>query len=526
LPVTGRRRKLLVMALIVLLGLLPTPALLTLSYLQDVQQMDAELERYASNLLDRSDEIFSTAETTLDRMAQNLEPRCSEPTLQSLRRIVFESIYFQEATLVSGSAVQCSSTSAGPPQPINYAENLIVPKTGIHISAPVLVRREETVTIVIHRRVTDQVMFGLHLNPVLLGEPERKYASADSVTLALERSDGVLLTQVGYGSIPVSQLGGRRVTLQSKTYPIRAIAVAPIGGVLNSWRRNALLFAAIGLLISASLLMVLRYAARHQFSASADVRDALADGQFQVYYQPVLDTATGACVGGESLLRWHHPQLGVLLPDTFIPAAEESGFIVELTRWLMARLVTDMGQLLREHPDFHISLNVSPGHLNDPRVLHDIEEILGKHIPLQQIVFEITEHQLIVDDDDRVLHVLQKIRALGTPIAIDDFGSGYSSLKYLSRFPFDYLKIDKAFVDAIGTESVTAGLVDTIVQMANKLKLKTIAEGVERAVQLQHLRALKVDFLQGWMFSKAVPADQFRAFVASNQALARHKAGT
>lgn len=517
---TGRRRKLLVMVLIVLLGVLPTPALLVLSYFQAVEQMNAQLERYASALLDRADEIFGTAETTLDRMVQNLEPRCSDATEQSLRRIVFESIYFQEATLVAGNAVQCSSTSPAP-QPVNYPENLIVPQSGIHISAPIEVKRENMVTIVIHRRANDQVMFGLHVNPVLLGDPVRKYASADRLTLALQRDDGVVLAQVGYSDIPVAQLGGRRLTLHSAHYPVSVVAVSPVGGVQDSWRASAFLFAASGLMISALLLMVLLYAARHQFSASADVRDALTDGQFQVYYQPVLDTNTGLCVGGESLLRWHHPQLGVLLPDTFIHAAEESGFIVELTRWLMGRIVTDMADILRAHPDFHISLNVSPNHFSDPRLITDIQEILGRHIALRQIVFEVTEHQLIVDDDDHVLHLLQQVRALGTPIAIDDFGSGYSSLKYLSRFPFDYLKIDRNFVDAIGTESVTAGLVDTIVQMANQLKLKTIAEGVERMVQLQRLRELKVDFVQGWMFAKALPADQFRAYVASNMAHAK-----
>lgn len=520
---TGRRRKLLVMTLIVLLGVLPTPALLVLSYFQATQQMNALLERYASTLLDRADEIFGTAETTLDRMAQTLEPRCSDATLQSLRRIVFESIYFQEATLVGNSAVLCSSTSPGPAKPVNYRENLVVPQTGIHISAPVEIKRENMVTIVIHRRISDQFMFGLHVNPVLLGDPVRKYASADRLTLALLRDDGVVLAQVGYSSIPAQQLGGRRVSLHSAHYPISVVAVAAPGSVVQSWRGSAFLFAASGLLISALLLMVLLYAARHQFSASADVRDALADGQFHVYYQPLLATDTGRCVGAESLLRWHHPQLGVLLPDTFIPAAEESGFIVSLTRWLMGRIVADMAETLRENPDFHISLNVSPGHFNDPRMISDIQNILGKHIPLNQIVFEITEHQLIVDNDDHVLHLLQQVRALGTPIAIDDFGSGYSSLKYLSRFPFDYLKIDKNFIDAIGTESVTAGLVDTIVQMANQLGLKTIAEGVERMVQLQHLRELKVDFVQGWMFAKALPADQFRAYVASNLAHARMK---
>jgi len=518
--VTGRRRKILVLALVALAGLLPPVAFLVVSWFQTVHDSDAQLARYASTVLDRADEIFGNAESTLAGLSQTLEPRCTVATRQALARTAFESIYFQEATLVVDDTVICSSNHASElPRPITYAENRVIPDRGIHISLPVKVTQENVVSIIIHYRAAANAMFSLHLNPVLLGEPVHKYAAEDQVTLAIQRSDGAILTQFGLnGSQPLAQMSGNRITVKSQRYPIQVIAVGSPTWLLHSWQHNALLFGSMGLLTSAALCLLLLRLARHQFSAGASVEDALADGQFHVYYQPMMDTATGACVGAESLLRWHHPQLGTIMPDTFIAAAEESGFIVQLTKWLMQRIVNDMATLLKENPNYHISLNLSPQHFDDPKLLADVKSVFGSRVSPKQIVFEVTEHQLIMNDDNKALEVLQNIRAMGTPIAIDDFGSGYSSLKYLSRFPFDYLKIDKAFIDAIGTESVTAGLVDTIVQMANQLKLKTVAEGVETPAQLSYLRQLKVDFVQGWLYSKALPANEFRAFVAANKA--------
>jgi len=515
--VTGRRRKTLLFALVALAGLLPPAAFVAVSWFQTVEQINAQLSRYASSVADRADEIFGNAESTLAGMSQTLAPSCTDATYQALRRTVFVSLYFQEATLVVNGAVVCSSAGTKP-QPIAYPENLIIPDSGIHISPPVSLASERMVSIVIHYRAAGNAMFGLHLNPLLLGEAVRKYATEDQVTLAVERSDGTVLAQFGLGGErPLNQMQGNRVVLQSKRYPIRVVAIGSPAWLLHNWQQNALIFGSLGLLTSALLFLLLLYVGRHQFSTGASVQDALAEGQFHVYYQPMMDTATGACVGAESLLRWHHPQLGTIMPDVFIAAAEESGFIVKLTKWLMGRIVTDMAELLKDNPHFQISLNLSPQHFADPRLLADIKSIFGRRVAPEQIVFEVTEHQLIMNDDNQALEVLQNIRALGTPIAIDDFGSGYSSLKYLNQFPFDYLKIDKAFIDAIGTESITAGLVDTIVQMANQLKLKTVAEGVETPAQLAYLRQLKVDFVQGWLFSKALPADQFYTFVAANR---------
>jgi sensor c-di-GMP phosphodiesterase-like protein len=518
--VTGRRRKTVLITLVALAGLLPTAGFILISWNQTQREMNTQLQRYASHTLDRADQIFGNAETTLGLLARELEPRCTPATMQALGHAVLESIYFQEATLVADDAVQCSNSQIyNPPQPIANAENRIVPAQGIHISAPVTLARENMVSIVIHYRAGERTMFGLHLNPRLLGEPEQKYALEDEVSLAVLRGDGTELARCGLSpERPVDRLPGARVLLQSAHYPIRVVAVGSPSWLVHSWRQNVPAYLAAGMLTSALLCVLLLTVVRRQLSASASIEDALDDDQFKVYYQPMVDAVTGGCIGAESLLRWHHPQLGVLSPDAFVPAAEASGFIVKLTRWLMRHIAEDMGGLLSEHPDFHLSVNLSPQHLAERSLLADIRQMTSGRIAPGQIVIEITEHELIMNEDRKALEMLQQIRALGTPVALDDFGSGYSSLRYLSSFPFDYLKIDKAFIDAIGTESLTAGLVDTIVSMARRFKLKIVAEGVETPAQLAYLQELKVDYVQGWLFSKALPADKFRAWFASNHA--------
>ncbi|MBV8063659.1 MAG: EAL domain-containing protein [Nevskia sp.] len=503
-----------------LAGLLPPAAFVLISWFQTEREMNTQLERYASRTLDRADDIFGTAENTLAQLSRRFQPTCTPTTVQGLGRAVLESIYFQEATLVVDGAVRCTNTQVfAAPQPVNNDENRIVPALGIHISPPLLLARENMVTIVVHYRAGEHAMFGLHLNPRLLGESEQKYATEDQISLAVLRADGAVLSRFGlHADQPLERLPGSRIVMQSKHYPIRVVAVGSPSWLMRNWKQNALSYVSIGLLTSALLFVLLLVGARRQFSTGASLEDALADGEFQVYYQPLVDSVTGACVGAESLLRWHHPQLGVLTPDTFIPAAEESGFIIKLTRWLMQRIVTDMADLLRAHADFHISVNISPQHLAEGSLLTDIRRMSGGLVSPGQIVIEVTEHELIMNEDNRALEVLQKIRALGTLIALDDFGSGYSSLRYLSSFPFDYLKIDKVFIDAIGTESLSAGLIDTIVRMAEQFGLKIVAEGVETSTQLAYLQRLKVDYVQGWLFSKALPADKFRAWHTANHA--------
>lgn len=511
-------RRLLLAVVVVLAGLLPPCAFVAVAVYQTRQQMNAQLERYAANTLDRADGIFAAAEATLGNMERSLAPNCGDATLAAMRRIVFESIYFQEAGLIADGAVQCTSMRTyKPPVPIQDPDHGQLPLHGMHISGPARILEGAT-ALILSGRVDARSGFDLLLNPAHISEPFQKYSTEDEVSVAVLRQDGTVLTRFGFKpGEDIATLPGQRIVHVSSRYPVRVVAVGDPAWLVRTGEQNALIFGAMGLITSALLMLLVLYYGRRRLSAGGGIADALADEQFQVYYQPVFEPKSGACVGAEALLRWHHPQLGVLLPSTFIATAEANGLIARLTTWLMRRIVHDMAVLLKSNPDFHIALNLSPKHFADPRLLADLKQVFGDRVNPGQIILEVTESQLILDEDSHAMETLRNIRIMGMQIAIDDFGSGYSSLKYLSRFPFDYLKIDKTFVDAIGTEAFTAGLVDTIVQMAGQLKLKTIAEGVENQRQLEHLKSLGVDMVQGWLFSKALPSREFYNLFADNR---------
>ena len=514
----GRQRKLLVIVAVALAGLLPPLAFLIISYYQTMSEAHDRLQKYAELSIERGDKIFDNAEATLTAMTSQLEPRCTPATVEGMRKVAHDSLYFHEAGLVSDDAVLCTSeTVYNPPLHIRNLQHGLLPESGMHIT-PAARTMSGSNAIVIYFRASRDNAFDVLLNPVLLDEPFRELFTDEHATVQLQRSDGMTLAKADTEQeISGDTTDHNTVVVNSKRYPIRAVARASAAAMHQHWRTNALIYGSVGLLMSAILFVMLLYLARRHLTEGATLQDAFDDGQIHVFYQPVFDGPTGICVGAEALMRWQHPQLGMILPGTFIPTAEESGFIVHLTEWLMERVVLDMGPLANAYPDFHIALNLSPAHVLDPSLVRSIREIFDVRMSADRVIFEITENQLIAGHDGPALEILRKIHDFGARIALDDFGTGYSSLKYLSQFPFDYLKIDKAFIDGIGNETVNAGLVDTIVTMAKQLKLRTIAEGVETEVQLTHLRKLGVDFVQGWLFSKALPFDEFQQFVHANR---------
>jgi sensor c-di-GMP phosphodiesterase-like protein len=173
----------------------------------------------------------------------------------------------------------------------------------------------------------------------------------------------------------------------------------------------------------------------------------------------------------------------------------------------MKQIRVEMEALLASNRSFHIAINLSPCHFESEKVLNTSSRVFGTSaIMPDQIIYEITERGLIREDNEVARSVMTKLRERNSGIALDDFGTGYSSLSYISSFPLDYLKIDKRFVDAIGVDSPMAGLVDSIIDMAQRLDLRTIAEGVETREQAEHLRDKGVDYVQGWYYSRALTA--------------------
>lgn len=234
--------------------------------------------------------------------------------------------------------------------------------------------------------------------------------------------------------------------------------------------------------------------------------------EFFIEYQPVFHTRSGTIGGLEALIRWQHPIEGRIPPDLFIPYAENEGLIVPLTRHLFRLIAEDAPKLATALPQgAKLGLNISPSHLNAPSFHHDVYELLAQ-LPGDYftLVFEITERGMV--EEGNALTEFDWLHQQGIEIAIDDFGTGHSALIYLERFSMDYLKIDRGFVNSIGRDTVTAPVLDAVISLAKKLKMQTVAEGVETAEQLHFLKEQDVNFMQGYYFSKPLSIDNFVAF--------------
>ena len=249
--------------------------------------------------------------------------------------------------------------------------------------------------------------------------------------------------------------------------------------------------------------------------ASAIQNDALV-----LHYQPIVDLETHRIVGCEALVRWDHPDRGLLPPTTFIPLAEETGLIVPLGKWVLAEACQQLAHWQATVPsaaDLKISVNLSVRQIETPTIVEDIGRILADSgVDPERLTLEITE-SLVMDDTSELRERLEALRESGISLAVDDFGTGYSSLGYIQRFPVDIIKIDRSFVDRLDSASGTSGVVRTIIDLSHDLRTATVAEGIETAEQLAALLELSCDFGQGYYFSRPVPSEDFLALVAGSR---------
>lgn len=195
-----------------------------------------------------------------------------------------------------------------------------------------------------------------------------------------------------------------------------------------------------------------------------------------------------------------------VMPESFIEEAEQSGLIVPITLQVLKKAFKEIHQFLNTNPEFHLAVNLSASHFHDKNFFIEFYSLCEHYeIKPQQIMLELTERELLDQNNKKLVARMYELREKGYSLAIDDFGTGHASIKYLQHFPFDYLKIDKIFIHAIGTGAITENLNQAIIHMGNSLKLEIIAEGVETKEQFMFLRQSQVRFMQGWFFEKAVP---------------------
>jgi diguanylate cyclase (GGDEF)-like protein len=246
-----------------------------------------------------------------------------------------------------------------------------------------------------------------------------------------------------------------------------------------------------------------------------DLRKAIADQALEVYYQPCLSLHSNRITGCEALLRWRHPERGMISPAEFIPIAEETGLINQLGEWVLA---TACAEATTWPDDISLAVNVSPVQFRSGTLaLKIVAALAASGLPASRLELEITE-AVLIRDDDAALEVLHQLRAIGVRIALDDFGTGYSSLSYLQRFPFDKIKIDRCFVNDLA-EQGGSSIVQAVVNIAAARRMTTTAEGVETQRQQEMLRALGCTEMQGYLFSPPKPAAEAKRILLAHRAL-------
>jgi sensor c-di-GMP phosphodiesterase-like protein len=257
-----------------------------------------------------------------------------------------------------------------------------------------------------------------------------------------------------------------------------------------------------------------------------DIERALKDGEFIPYYQPIVDITSGRLRGAEVLMRWRKPDGSLVAPAAFIPLAESSGLIAEMTRHLMRKARDEVAAAYERRPQLRIGFNLAASHFADDRVVNDVRKIFERSpIQYSQIVLELTERQP-VESLTAARRVIASMQGLGVKVAIDDVGAGHSGLSYMLKLGVDVIKIDKIFVDAVGNDNNSMHIIETLVELANNMRMEIVAEGVENFEQAVALRNHGIRLAQGYLFAPPLPGSSFLKLIEAIEPLHGAPQGT
>lgn len=484
------------------------------------QSVRQALETESARVLGYARDVLHRSDMTADQIAHGIglltaeksNDPCSDAQIAVMRRVDLASSYVQAIAVVKNNRIICSSLGAdmkdvdiGPPDVVTSRGSAIrthvrLPMTGVQEFIGI---EQEQIFVLIHKDLPIDVT--TYDQSVALAI----YSSESPIPLSFAGSiNPNWASRIGQEPEITFRDGSYLVAVvQSKRYMTLAIAAIPTSDLDKKTWAAARHLVPAGMLAAVALATAIVYLARMQLALPSSIRAGLRRNEFYLVYQPIVDLQSGSWVGVEALLRWRRSTGELVSPDLFIAVAEQSNLILRLTNRVLELAAHDMAGLMRE--GFHLAINLSAADLQSPEFARSLKTLVNAlAIPPGNLILEVTERRLVNAEVARRL--ISDLRKQGVGIAVDDFGTGYSSLSYLHALELDFLKIDKSFTEAIGTEGPTSHVVSHIIRMAKDLRLGMIAEGVETEAQANYMRDNGVQFAQGWLFSKPLSADELR----------------
>jgi sensor c-di-GMP phosphodiesterase-like protein len=509
--------------------------MLVFSYYQTLHRAEASLQAAVEQATRRIDSLLTTTDLILMDLAadiQNLDALNTETALNLAQTITYADPRFREVGIVDedGALVVTSLGILDPPIPLPDDIRADLDRKTLQIVGPVTTKVMQERSIVLALPTQGKGEVNVLIDPIILttywSDIEQLDLGRTGFLAYVNAQSGRVLA--GDGAVPphfdletpspepgVMQI--RQVAHQGDVVIVAEVSKA---WVLSDWRASLWMNGLLAAIGSGALMAVFLGLIHTSYNLDYDLKHALMQGEFEVYYQPIFDLHTHCCVGAEALLRWHHPHQGLLLPGVFIATAEATGLICDLGFWVFQQVLRDQALLHNQHPDLYISINLSPIQLNgagcEPILLAlmQSEPVIAVH----KLMFEVTEAILLDDTRTAALEVISRLRNLGAVIALDDFGTGYSNLGYLHKFQLDYIKVDRMFVGAIQQSPRINTVVEAVIDLGRNLNIDLIAEGVETEAQLDFLKQRSVRYFQGNLLAHPMPLEAFQAFLAENHA--------
>ncbi|BDH46798.1 cyclic diguanylate phosphodiesterase [Salmonella enterica subsp. enterica serovar Choleraesuis] len=514
---TARNLSGMIIGLLVVVLLFPIAFSVWLAHRHSHQQFEDELHNFALRIERRAERVIERSDEALRHLqALNGQP-CSPAHIRSMQRIIYLYRHVQEVFWLQNGEPQCtSSEELGELTDFPTNDKLghskydvwLTLRNNLGISREMVAFSQLPYVVLVHPEAfIDTSTYGSNVLNAALVNLNLNYPIASSSSLEPEVIELARKSETNR----FTHNGIIYIVHKMKPQNISIITWSSVMPMEGGWMKQLYIWLPLGLGLSLIAGFITRKMLKQLQSPQYLLQNAIQAGRIEMHYQPVINLSDGRCVGAEALVRWPLRNGSLLTPNVFIPLAEQSGLITPLTELIIRHVLNDLGPWLSANPDKHVSINLAAQDLQTEHMFQVLStEVQRWNVKPHQVAIEITERSFA--NPRLVAPVISRFHDAGHAIYIDDFGTGYANLNYLQTLQIDILKIDKSFIDALEYNSITPH----IIEMAKSLHLKLIAEGIETQSQADWLVRYGVEYGQGWLYSKALPKQEFFAWYEKN----------